>query len=489
MPKRNLAWILIVAAIALLMWQLPQMIANRESVIHDFGPVLDARNQIRKRFVEKIEDDRLVRDAVEAAIHAMVRDLDDPHAAYMNQQEYQRFQRRTDGLYGGIGVDVWAVEQGLEVLSREPNSPAVREGVRPGDIITKIDGKKVKGIPLVEVVNNMLNGPVDSPVTLTLIRPDDPEAAGPHTVHLMRMDIKLNSVVGWSRKKSDGWRFMLDEDRRIAYIRLVKFTTDVDERLDDEMHKLLGEGLRGLILDLRGNTGGLLDSAQEVADRFLESGLIVRTSGRMTDTKQRFASREGTYPELPMVVLVNETTASAAEIVAGSLRDHGRAVVIGERTYGKGSVQEVVEIIGHQHGAIKLTTAYYYLKNGECIHRTPEADKNGTWGVKPNIVVHLTPEQRKSWEQAWREIVREPAEAIDKLKSPSDTTTSTAPFDLEPADQATKDESVAAQADDLISKDIQLKTAYEHLCKLLSPKAKPTSESPTSRSGDDATKP
>ena len=187
---------------------------------------------------------------------------------------------------------------------------------------------------------------------------------------------------------------MLDPELGIAYIRLIKFSPDVDERLDEEINRLRRQDLRGLVLDLRNNPGGLLDSAREVADKFLEGAvLIVRTAGRRSDEKQWFAMREGTYPHFPITVLINGSTASAAEIVAGALGDHQRAVVIGERSYGKGSVQEVVELENHG-GAIKLTTAYYYLPNGRCIQRTMKSIQDGTWGVMPNLLVNLTAAQR-----------------------------------------------------------------------------------------------
>ena len=473
MPKRNLAWILIVAAIALLMWQLPQMIAGRDSVIRDFGPLVDARTQIQKRYVERVDEDRLVRDAVRAAISAMISDLNDPHAIYLSENDYRRFQKRTDGLYGGIGVEVWAVDDGLEVLSREPDSPAVRAGIRPGDIITHIEGRSIRGFPIVEAVNSLLNGPIDTQITLTVRRPGESSDAATRELTLYRGVIKLDPVHGWARREGGGWHYIIDPQHRIAYIRLVKFTTDVDERLDAEVHKLLSKNLRGLILDLRENTGGLLDSAREVADRFLGNNeLIVRTGGRTADTKQWFASPEGTYPRIPVAVLVNGTTASAAEIVAGALRDHKRAIVVGERTYGKGSVQEVVELMG-ANGAIKLTTAYYYLPNGECIHRTPANERSGTWGVLPNLVVRLTDEQRKEWEAAWRDIARE---RLREEGAPADGEPSTGDESIDVATSPDADEApdaitrVESEALRLIERDPQLRAALEQLQRVLAPK-------------------
>lgn len=405
MPKRNLAWILVVAIIALLMWQLPQTIAGRDSVYKAFGPLVDARAQIERRFVEPVNDDRLVSTAVKAGIKAMVAALNDPHAIYLDEREYERFKNRTDGVFGGIGADVWPVEDGLEVLSRDPGSPAAQAGMMPGDIITHVDGQPTKDVSLVDAVNNMLNGLPDTEVALTFLSAGD--ATGrPRRIALRRAVIHLDPVRGWSRSPNGDWRFMLDEENHVAYIRLTKFTGDVDERLDECMNRLFGRGLRGLILDLRENTGGLLNSAIEVADRFLEAGLIVRTKGRASDEKRWFATPDIGYPDFPMAVLVNESTASAAEIVAGALRDHHRAAVVGERTYGKGSVQEVVEL-DRRRGAIKLTTAYYYLPSGQCIQRTAKAEETGDWGVAPTVPVNLTAKQRQRCLQMWRKIGRD----------------------------------------------------------------------------------
>ncbi len=403
MPKRNLAWILVVATIAFLMWQLPQTIAVRDSVYDAFGPLVEVRAEIHRRFVDKVDDARLVNAAVRAGLRAMVAELNDPYSVYLDAEEYSRFRNQTDGLFGGIGLDVWTTPAGLEVLSREPNSPAVEAGILPGDIITHVDGQPTRGVQLVEAVSNMLNGPPGTEVLLTVVTPADNSPAAIREVRLRREVIHLDPVRGWSRSVGGGWRFMLDPEARIGYLKLTKFTPDVDERMDAVVSELMQTGLRGLVLDLRDNTGGLFDSGLAVADRFLESGLLVRRDGRKSDAKQWFASREGTYPaHLRLALLINEHTASAAELVAGALRDHGRAIVVGERSYGKGCVQEVVDL--QQGGALKLTMAYYYLPGGRCIHRLPQATE---WGVEPTIRVPLTAEQRETWVATRREIARE----------------------------------------------------------------------------------
>jgi carboxyl-terminal processing protease len=445
-PKRNLAWILVVAIIALLMWQLPQTIAGRDSVYKAFGPLVDVRAQIERRFVEPIDDDALVGAAVRAGIDAMVDVLNDPHAIYLDEKEYERFKKRTEGVFGGVGVDVWSVDNGLEVLSREPNSPAAVAGIMPGDVITHIDGKPAKSVPLVEAVNNWLNGSPDSEVVLTVV-PHDPSGAT-RDVALRRAVIQLDPIRGWSRSPDGDWRFLLDEENQIAYVRLTKFTGNVADRLDERVNHLLRDGLRGLVLDLRENTGGLLSSAIDVADRFLDNGLIVCTRGRTSDEKRWYATHDIGYPQFPVVVLINDSTASAAEIVAGSLRDHHRAEVVGERSYGKGSVQEVVEL-DRQSGAIKLTTAYYYLPSGHCIQRTPKNTREGNWGVAPTVPVNLTAGQRQRWLEMWRQVSRE---AVAPASQPANAAT----------EQATEAQR-KADGEKLLKADVQLRKALQVL--------------------------
>jgi len=456
MPKRNLAWILVIVMISLLMWQLPQTIAGRDSVYKAFGPLVEARSQIRRRFVAEIDDDALIQTAVDAGIRAMVRTLHDPHAAYLDPRQYNLFKDRTEGSFGGIGVDVWPTDEGIEVLSRAPGSPAAQAGILPGEIITHVDGIPTAGRSMLEIVNAMLSGPSDSEIRVTVLNPLADGAVRELVLHRARIDI--DPVRGWSRDPAGTYRFMLDPSRGIGYIRLVKFTHDVDERMDAEVTRLLGSGLHGLVLDLRENTGGVLDSALEVADRFLESGLIVRTRNRRGVVKEWYAMRDGTYPTMEIIVLVNGASASAAEIVAGALRDHRRAVVLGERTYGKGSVQEVVEL--DEGGALKLTTAYYYLPSGRCIHKTPEAVEQGEWGVVPDVLINLTSRQRTTWFAAWREVGREYVQTADA----SDATMPTQPSDA----TAISSEGVYTAARDLLDADVQLNRAVELLRQRLS---------------------
>jgi carboxyl-terminal processing protease len=453
MPKRNLAWILIVVVITFLVWRMPQTIAGRDSVYQAFGPLVDARTQIHRRSVVDVSDGELVSTAVHAGIESMIALLDDPYADYLDQEEYERSKKRTDGMFGGIGADVWATDRGLQVLGCEPGTPAARADIQVGDIITHVDGRPTVGMSLVDAVNNLLNGPPQTEVTLTIVTPDADASEAGRDITLRRAVIDVDPVRGWSRSPSGGWRFMLDPDTRIAYVRLTKFTRDVHDRLDARMNRLLREDIGGLVLDLRENTGGLLESAIEVADRFLDSGLIVSTRGRKTDAKRWFATHDIGYPEFPIAVIVNESTASAAEIVAGALRDHGRATVVGERSYGKGSVQEVVEL-SRRGGAVKLTTAYYFLPKGECIHRSAVTSENGSWGVAPNIPVNLTAQQKERWLRRW-------------LGTGGEAAASPGSQPAETEAQSKVDGAQWEEAAAFVKGDLQLQAAVEHLKKQL----------------------
>lgn len=413
MPKRNLAWVLIVIAVALILWQLPQTIAGRDSVLRAFGPLVDARAQIHRHYVTDPDDEKLSRAAIDEGIRAMIRQLNDPYAVYLNAEEFKRFHDRTHGKYGGIGVEVWATDNGLLVLSRESGSPADEAGILPEDLITYVDNYPIARLSAFEAVNNRLNGIIGTTVNVRVFRESTADIL---EFELTRAEIEIDPVRGWARNGEGGWRYLLDPDHGIGYIRLVKFTDQGPERMREEIERMLSGGMRSLILDLRQNGGGLLDTAWSVADSFLKSGLIVTTKGRRSAEQKWYANMEGTLPDFPMVIIVNGATASASEIISGSLQDHGRAVVLGERTFGKGSVQELIPL-AEERGAIKLTTRYYYLPNGVCIHRRPGMTEADDWGVRPDRVVDLTPAERLDWMRAWRDVAKEPTESDDNLVS------------------------------------------------------------------------
>lgn len=321
-----------------------------------FGDVFE---RVRSEYVEPVSDQKLI----EAAINGMLTSLD-PHSSYLNADQYQDMQVQTKGEFGGLGIEV-TMDNGLvKVVSPIDDTPASKAGIQAGDIITQIDNEPVMGLTLNDAVEKM-RGPIDSKIDLTLVRQGKDD---PINVSLNRAVIKVSPV----RSKVLG---------DIAYLRLTQFTeqstSNMLEKID-EMKKQIGPGMRGFVLDLRNDPGGLLDQAVSVADAFLDKGEIVSTRGRRPDTVQRFNARPGDVLNgLPMVVLINGGTASASEIVSGALQDHKRAIVMGTQSFGKGSVQTIMPIPGQ--GAIRLTTARYYTPAGTSIQAK---------GITPDIEVH-----------------------------------------------------------------------------------------------------
>src|SRR6266446_157290 len=320
-----------------------------------FGEVFE---RVRAEYVDDVSDNSLV----ESAINGMLTSLD-PHSNYLNTKNFNDMKVQTRGEFGGLGIEV-SMENGLvKVVSPIDDTPAARAGLKPGDLITHLDGEPVQGMTLPEAVEKM-RGPVSSEIKLTIRR----EGRDPFDVKLTRATIKIQSV-----------RSHLEGDN-IGYIRVTTFNEQTDTGLNNAMKSLkqqAGNKLVGVILDLRNNPGGLLDQAVAVADAFLEKGEIVSTRGRRGEDAQRYNARAGDIAGgLPVVVLINGGSASASEIVAGALQDHHRAILLGTRSFGKGSVQTIIPLPGH--GAMRLTTARYYTPSGRSIQAK---------GIDPDIVV------------------------------------------------------------------------------------------------------
>ena len=320
-----------------------------------FGEVFE---RVRAEYVNDTSDNSLV----ESAINGMLTSLD-PHSNYLNTKNFNDMKVQTRGEFGGLGIEV-SMENGLvKVVSPIDDTPAARAGLKPGDLITHLDGEPVQGMTLPEAVEKM-RGPVSSEIKLTIRR----EGRDPFDVKLTRATIKIQSV----RSHLEG--------ENIGYIRVTTFNEQTDTGLNNAMKNLkqqAGNKLVGVVLDLRNNPGGLLDQAVSVSDAFLEKGEIVSTRGRRGEDAQRYNARAGDIAGgLPMVVLINGGSASASEIVAGALQDHHRAILLGTRSFGKGSVQTIIPLPGH--GAMRLTTARYYTPSGRSIQAK---------GIDPDIVV------------------------------------------------------------------------------------------------------
>ena len=315
--------------------------------------------RVRAGYVDEIEDKELV----EAAINGMLTSLD-PHSSYLPDDSFKKMQVQTSGKFGGLGIEVTMQDGFVKVVSPIDDTPAARADMQPGDFIIAVNGETVLGMTLQEAVDQ-LRGPIGSEVVITVQRGQQE----PFDLTIIRDEIKIRSV-----------RFELYED--VGYIRLTTFSEQTSPGLADAVSSLseeAGENLKGLVLDLRNNPGGLLSEAVKVSDAFLEEGEIVSTRGRAADDISHAYARPGDISNgLPLVVLINSGSASASEIVAGALQDHDRAIVMGNRSFGKGSVQSIVPLPGH--GAMRLTTARYYTPSGISIQAK---------GITPDIEVEL----------------------------------------------------------------------------------------------------
>ena len=315
---------------------------------------------VQKNYVDEVSSEQLF----EGAINGMLLSLD-PHSAYLTADLYRELQVDTKGSFGGLGIEITIRGGFLTVVSPIEDTPAFRAGIQPGDQIIKIDGELTKDMSLLEAVKRM-RGRKGTKITISISREGAP---GLLDVTIEREVIKIRSVK--ARR--------IDTD--YGYVRVTQFQERTDNDLRQAMDELLGEEpIKGLVLDLRNNPGGLLAQAVQVADLFLDSGLIVYTDGRLESQRQKYyAHRAGTYEGFPMVVLVNGGSASAAEIVAGALQDHKRAIVLGTQTFGKGSVQTILPL--EKEAALRLTTARYYTPNGNSIQAS---------GIQPDIVMDST---------------------------------------------------------------------------------------------------
>ena len=345
------------------------VLAERQGASHaDALPLDDARllaevlERVRRDYVEVVDNHQLI----ESAIRGMIADLD-PHSQFLDPQEYEEIRISTTGNYSGVGLDV-SLDAGLvTVVAPIDDSPAARAGIMPGDVVISIDEMPVRNGDINDTIDRMRGEP-GTPVVLDVLRDGDDE---PLHFALVRSQIRVNSV------RSQ----LLDRD--FGYVKLTHFSETTARDLHRAITGLKREAsgpLRGLVLDLRNNPGGVLDAAVDVADAFLDSGLVVTGNGRVRDARfERYARPGDVLDGAAMVVLVNSGSASASEIVAGALHDNKRALVVGTRTYGKGSVQTVMPLSDGR--AIKLTTSRYYTPSGESIHER---------GIEPDVAVALS---------------------------------------------------------------------------------------------------
>ena len=311
--------------------------------------------------------------------------------------DVEEFNKSTQGEFTGVGIQIDTNDGGeLLVVGPLEDTPAYKLGIKDGDVVTHINGKNAKGITINQAVKN-ITGPAGTTVRLTVRSPDGESK----TYDIRREVIKVASVKGWERKSGGSWNYFVDPEHRIGYVRLTNFTKGTTEELRAALAQMRLDNARAVILDLRYNPGGLLNAATEVSDRFLSGGDIVSTRSDRENSGPPpiVAGADADDVNIPMVVLVNQYSASASEIVSGALRDHKRALIVGERTFGKGSVQMLFQVDGRA-AFLKLTTSHYYLPGGTCIHRE---DNSPTWGVEPDVTVTMTNEQMSKANKVRRE--------------------------------------------------------------------------------------
>lgn len=362
-----------------------------------FDPIIDIRAMLDRYYVEDIDEEELQA----GAIRGMLETLNDPYTVYVPPQDTADFTKDLTGEYVGIGAEVGMRDGWFTILTPLDDSPAWRAGVMAGDRVIAIDGVSTEGYDTDRAIDKLLGEP-GTQVVMTVER-DGGETLD---IPITRSPIHVNPVKGFARADAGegAWRYLLDQPRGIAYIRLAQFTPDSAAELKaaiDTAEQTNNAPLGGLILDLRFNPGGVLGQAIEMADLFLDDGVIVSTEGRVGSRRVERARPEGTLPDFPIVVLVNGQSASASEILAGALSDNGRAVVLGTRTFGKGLVQTVRPLPGDD-GVLKITEQRYALASGRVIQRD---DDSAVWGVDPTpgYYLPLTNEQTSDMLNARRQ--------------------------------------------------------------------------------------
>lgn len=409
MPRSNLGWILGISAAVLLGYTVSHSAppAGRDKDYELVRLLVDVLEEVDHKYVRPLDAD-MKRKLVEEMVNGGLERLD-PHSTYINSQEYRRFTLNNKGKFGGVGIQIsndrvpipGERKEGryLWIMSPMVDTPAYDAGVLPGDVITKIDGKSTENMRVSEAID-LIQGEPGSSIVLTVMHKG---SKTPVDLEMKRAEIHVQSVLGDRRQKDNpaAWDYIVDTKDKIGYVRIIQFNETTTADVRNVLESLKKQGTRGLILDLRTNPGGLLRSAVDVSRMFLKEGRIVSTKGRNQQEETYDAKPETTIlsaEECPMVVLVDDLSASASEIVAAALQDHKRAVIIGERSYGKGSVQNIIEMEKNT-SALKLTTASYWRPSGKNIHRYPDSKEQDDWGVRPDkgFEVTLKDDERQNY--------------------------------------------------------------------------------------------
>lgn len=411
MMRRTYFALAMIGSVGLFGWQASLDAKPRDEMLELYGLFVDAVEKVETNYVRPVSR----RELLESALEGMLQNLD-PHSTFINTGEWRQFRRQIEGKFGGIGIQVGVDEDNgrLKVIAPMVGTPAYEAGILAGDLILEIDGQSAEGMST-EKAAEFLMGRPGTPVKLSVLHEGSED---PEPITITRAIIEVPTVLGDRRKPDDEWDFMLDKNNRIGYIRITTFSQNTVDELKKALGQLKDEGAKGLIIDLRDDPGGLLSAAVAIADIFLDKGEIVSTKGRNTDARRYDAQKDGLYEDLPMAVLINQNSASASEIVSAALQDHKRAVIVGQRSYGKGSVQNIIDLDGG-NSVLKLTVASYYRPSGENIHRFKNAKTTDKWGVSPDpgAEVKLSTREFINWFRARRDRDQEASAKGHRKKS------------------------------------------------------------------------
>ena len=398
MNREKFAWTVSIVLLAFLALQIPGTLAQRDDDYAFVRTLIDIHRRVADNYVDNVDEDKLSQGAIDGMLGEL-----DPFSVYIPPARQEDFDRMLEGSFKGVGIELNPRDDGqVEVVTPIDGSPAFKAGVEAGDIILKVNGSSIEGLHVEDLVKK-IGGPIGTQVTLTVRHATGDEA----TLTMTRNEIVVPTINGYERKQDNTWDYYVCDNPKIAYVRITQFTDETYDDLRGVLTHLLGDGMKGLILDLRFNPGGRLDQAEQIINMLVPAGrTIVVTKGRSRPEHREISDGKNVLPNFPMIVLVNERSASASEIVSGSLMDNRRAVVVGDRTYGKGSVQELIPL-DEKAGELKLTVAYYYLPSGRLVHRRKDATD---WGVLPQIYVPMddTTEQKVWKERSEAETFRRP---------------------------------------------------------------------------------
>ncbi|MEE9293374.1 MAG: S41 family peptidase [Phycisphaerae bacterium] len=410
MSQRNVVCLAIVVTIAILFYLLTPMVAEQDSVYRTFAPLVEVDAIVKRNFVFPLQGRRLV----DGAIRGLMLDLD-PYSGYIAPEQMRAFERRHTGEYIGIGVELGLRIGDVVVIAPLEQGPAIEAGVRPGDIVLAVEGRSVQDLSIPDV-EGLLAGEPATIVELKLRRADGEV----YVRAIKRTPIKRQTVKGIRRHPDGAWDFCLDAERHVGYIRISHFDEGTSDDFDAALRDVTRRGGTSLVIDLRFNPGGVFPEAVAMVDRFIDSGIIVTTVRRRQAIDTYHAARRNVDTDMQLAVLLNGGSASASEIFAGALQDHGRAIVIGERSFGKGSVQDFIRLAGGEAG-IKLTVAHYQLPRGRIIHKTPQNVESDEWGVVPDVAVPVQQSVydaiRRRWAHADRSAM--PGVAADDTETTS----------------------------------------------------------------------